>query len=564
MMLANGKIADAVLQNQIKVAMNQKVEEKILDLTKWSKQAFSDPIAEDAMNNARKAGEALCKAIIFNHYGETFGEEIILGKKKYTGTEISSRNRELDFSGLITIVTQEQEQQYIIIEHKKNRYKIKSYLEVIRTNGNTGSHDPNDPRDTIDSNDLSFTKSAIHNLIIWFFKDYLGRDMPTELEPFISSCLPIIPTEFKTIIEDKTKIFCGRQFVFDAITAFIQNHQSGYFSILGDAGMGKSAIAAKYIVDNPGTICFFNIRTDGTNRPDQFLKSIRQQLVNRFNLQNAENDNLSTLLTKASEKLADSEKLVIVIDALDEVDQEDNGNLLNLPMYLPDNVYLILTRRPYNSDEKRLTLSPNTKYVELDIRQYQDNSKDDIKAYILEFMALPKYQIGLDDWINKQNGLNKAQFVDTIAAKSENNFMYLRLVLEAIVNEVYKDEKLEELPAGLQGYYASHWRMMGMTKKPLPKDKIKIIYVMCALKSAVSREMIVKYSQQDDLTVQEVLKDWTQFLQEQKTYQPPRYRFYHESFRDFLIRQDIVEAAGVSLPQISAEVAQNMGEGLIL
>ncbi|ALB43549.1 helix-turn-helix domain-containing protein [Anabaena sp. WA102] len=388
--------------------------------------------------------------------------------------------------------------------------------------------------------------------------------MPPELKPFISSSLPIIPTEFKTVIEDKTQIFCGRKFVFDAITAFIQNHQSGYFSILGDAGMGKSAISAKYIVDNPGTICFFNIRTDGTNRPDQFLKSICQQLVNRFNLQNAENDNLSTLLTKVSEKLADSVKLVIVIDALDEVDQEDNGNLLNLPMYLPDNIYLILTRRPYNSDEKRLTLSPNTKYVELDLRQYQDNSKDDIKAYILEFMALPKYQIGLDDWIDKQNGLSKAQFVDTIAAKSENNFMYLRLVLEAIADGFYKDEKLEELPEGLEGYYYSHWRIMGMTTRPLPKDKIKIIYVMCALKSPVSREMIVKYSQQDNLTVQEVLKDWTQFLQEQKTYQPPRYRFYHESFRDFLQRQDIVEAAGVSLPEIGAEVANKMDEGLIL
>lgn len=545
--------------------MNQKVEEKILDLIKWSKQAFSDPIAEDAMNNARKAGEALCKAIIFNHYGETFGEEIILGKKKYTGTEISSRNRELDFSGLITIVTQEQDQQYIIIQHKKNRYKIKSYLEVIRTNGNTGSHDPNDPRDTIDSNDLSFTKSAIHNLIILFFKDYLSRDIPTEIKPFISFSLPIIPTEFKTVIEDKTQIFCGRKFVFDAITEFIEDHQSGYFTILGDAGMGKSAIAAKYIVDHPGTICFFNIRAGGTNRPDEFLRLIRQQLVNKFNLQNAENDNLSTLLTKSSEKLADDEKLVIVIDALDEVDQEDNGNLLNLPMYLPEKVYLILTRRPYNSDEKRLTLSPNTKYVELDLRQYQDNSKVDIKVYISEFMALPKYQPGLDNWINKQNGLSKAQFVDTIAAKSENNFMYLRLVLEAIADGVvYKDEKLEQLPAGLQGYYESHWRIMGMTKKPLPKDKIKIIYVMCALKSAVSREMIVKYSQQDDLTVQEVLKDWTQFLQEQKTYQPPRYRFYHESFRDFLQRQDIVEAAGVSLPEISAVVANNMDEGLTL
>ncbi|MFM6024800.1 MAG: hypothetical protein ACKPER_18040, partial [Dolichospermum sp.] len=86
----------------------------------------------------------------------------------------------------------------------------------------------------------------------------------------------------------------------------------------------------------------------------------------------------------------------------------------------------------------------------------------------------------------------------------------------------------------------------------------------CALKSSVSREMIVKYSQEDNLTVQGVLQDWIQFLEEQKIYQPPRYRFYHESFRDFLQRQDIVKAAGVNLPQISAEVAKNMGEGLTL
>ena len=373
-----------------------------------------------------------------------------------------------------------------------------------------------------------------------------------------------IPTEFKTVIEDKTQISCGRKFVFDAITEFIEDHQSGYFTILGDAGMGKSAIAAKYIKDNSGTICFFNIRAEGRNRPDVFLRLICQQLTQRFDIANVENDDLSTLLTKASQKLADDENLVIVIDALDEVDQEDNGNLLNLPSYLPEKVYLILTRRPYNSEDKRLTFSPDTKYQELDLREYQDKSNDDVKSYILEFLTLEKYKLGLEKWINQQNDLSKPKFVDTIAAKSENNFMYLRYVLEAIADGFYQDKQLEQLPAGLQGYYESHWRIMGMTKKPLPKDKIKIIYVMCALKSAVSREMIVKYSQQDDLTVQEVLKDWTQFLQEQKTYQPPRYRFYHESFRDFLQRQDIVEAARVSLPQISAEVANKMDEGLIL
>ncbi|MFM6534574.1 MAG: P-loop NTPase fold protein [Dolichospermum sp.] len=373
-----------------------------------------------------------------------------------------------------------------------------------------------------------------------------------------------IPTEFKTIIEDKTKIFCGRKFVFDAITEFIKDNKSGYFTILGDAGMGKSAITAKYIVDHPGTICFFNIRANGTNRPDQFLQSIRQQLVNRFKLQNAENDNLATLLTNASKQLSDSEKLVIVIDALDEVDQEDNGNLLNLPMYLPEKVYIILTRRPYNSNDKRLTLSPNTNYTELDLREYQEKSKDDVESYILEFLGLEQYKAGLESWINQQNGLSKPQFVKTIAAKSENNFMYLRYVLEAIAEGFYQDEKLEELPKGLEGYYESHWRIMGMTKKPLPKDKIKIIYFICFAEEAISDDLIAEHSKQSKLKVLEVLRDWTQFLQIQKqeNNQPNLYRFYHESFRDFLQKQDIVKAAGVTLSAIKKEISNNISEGL--
>lgn len=408
---------------------------------------------------------------------------------------------------------------------------------------------------------------VIENVLNAINQGLKKNDIDEKLTPsdIVDDWFPrLIPTEFQTVIDDKTNLFCGRKFVFNAINQFIKYNKNGYFTILGDAGMGKSAIAAKYIVDHPGTICFFNIRAEGRNRPDVFLKLIRQQLTQRFDLQNVENDDLSTLLTKTSQKLSGYENLVIVIDALDEVDQEDNGNLLNLPMYLPEKVYLILTRRPYNSEDKRLTLSPDTKYQELDLREYQDKSNDDVKAYILEFLGLEKYKAGLEKWINQQNDLSKPKFVDTIAAKSENNFIYLRYVLEAVAEGFYQDEKLEQLPAGLQGYYESHWRIMGMTNRPLPKDKIKIIYVMCALKSAVSREMIVKYSQEDNLTVQEVLKGWTQFLQEQKTYHTPRYRFYHESFRDFLTRTDIVQAAGVSLEVISAEVSNNMDQGLEL
>jgi DNA-binding XRE family transcriptional regulator len=374
----------------------------------------------------------------------------------------------------------------------------------------------------------------------------------------------LIPPEFEIVIKDKTQIFCGRGFVFTAIEEFIRTNKSGYFQIIGDAGMGKSAIAAHYVLNNPGTICFFNIRTDGKNSPDSFLKLIRQQLTQRWQLSDVADADLSTLLIKASEKLSAWESLVIVVDALDEVDQDGNGNLLYLPTILPDKVYFILTRRPYNPEERRLNLSPSVPYKELDLRKYKQNSNHDVQEYIWQLLNSGEYQDGLQQWIQKQNNLSKHGFVETIAAKSENNFMYLRYVLPAIAEGFYNDKPLDELPVGLRGYYESHWRLMGMTNKPLPRNKIKIIYVMCALSSSVSRELIAKYSKQSVLTVEEVLKGWTQFLQKQETYQPPRYRFYHESFRDFLLSKDIVQFAEVSLPEISAEVANNMTEGLEL
>ncbi|AFY36250.1 XRE family transcriptional regulator [Calothrix sp. PCC 7507] len=372
-----------------------------------------------------------------------------------------------------------------------------------------------------------------------------------------------LPPEFERLIYEKIQLFCGRKFVFDAIEDFLQNNANGYFTIIGDAGMGKSAISAKYVLNNPETICFFNIRAEGMNRAELFLKKIRQQLIARFQLQDVADADLSTLLTKAKEKLSTGERLIIVVDALDEVDQEATGNLLYLPTIMPDGVYFILTRRPYNQNEKRLNISPSIPTQELDLREKIQESTQDVKEYIRQLLNDGKYQQSLARWIQQQNHISHVHFVEEIATKSENNFMYLRCILPAIADGFYDNKAFHELPVGLQGYYENHWHIMGMTAKPLPKNKIKIVYVMCALRSAASRGVIAKYSKQNELTVQDVLDGWAQFLQKQESHQPPRYRFYHESFRDFLQRRDIVQSAGVNLPDISAEVAETMTEGLI-
>ena len=103
--------------------------------------------------------------------------------------------------------------------------------------------------------------------------------------------------------------------------------------------MGKSTIAAKYVSENHSP-CYFNVIAEGRNRPEQFLNCIRQQLIDKYGLQDVKDVDLSTLLVKASQKLSEDKSLIIVVDALDEVEQEPGtANILYLPENLPERVY---------------------------------------------------------------------------------------------------------------------------------------------------------------------------------------------------------------------------------
>src|SRR4029079_10270886 len=81
-----------------------------------------------------------------------------------------------------------------------------------------------------------------------------------------------LPPEFESLIAEKIKTFCGRRFVFKAFQDFLKEKPHGYFTIIGDAGMGKSSIVAKYVSEHKSP-CYFNILVERRNRPELFLKS---------------------------------------------------------------------------------------------------------------------------------------------------------------------------------------------------------------------------------------------------------------------------------------------------
>ncbi|MEO0844345.1 MAG: AAA family ATPase, partial [Cyanobacteria bacterium J06643_5] len=217
---------------------------------------------------------------------------------------------------------------YNIDLHKELQEFYQSFLEVIE--------DSKKPKDIIASQKIDELQQKIITEIL---------KLLDEKNNFIQSNI----TGFEALIKEKTRSFCGRKFVFEQFDKFIknENNPNGYFVVVGDAGMGKSAIAAKYVSDN-NAVCFFNVLSEHRNTPDKFLKTIRQQLINRYQLHNVQEVGLSALITKVAEKIHADERLVIVVDALDEVEQKIGAeNILYLPETLPEKVYFLLTRRPY-------------------------------------------------------------------------------------------------------------------------------------------------------------------------------------------------------------------------
>jgi hypothetical protein len=374
-----------------------------------------------------------------------------------------------------------------------------------------------------------------------------------------------VPHRFQALIDDKTADFVGRDYVFEAIADFLSSWPSGYIELEGDPGAGKSAILAEYVQRND-IIAHFNLRPQGVNTARHFLESISQQLIDRYDLPYAtlpadamqDGSFLAKLLDEAAAQLAQGEKLVIGVDALDEVDltsQRSGTNILYLPDTLPRQVYFILTRRQVS-----LPFTTHAERKIVDLMAFRDESQRDIQAYIRRAV---NERPALQAWLNNRpKPLAINEFVLTLAAHSENNFMYLRYVLPDIERGLYDDLRLEALPVGLQDYYQDHWRRMGMTTRPLPETKLKIIYILCELKKPASRQLVSEFAGERALTVQSVLDEWMQFLHATRVDGQSRYTVYHSSFRDFLHRQEVVQAAGIDIPAIHGQIADNLWEEL--
>jgi hypothetical protein len=377
-----------------------------------------------------------------------------------------------------------------------------------------------------------------------------GTSSLGELKPYIIS--------FDTFIDDRLHGFglASRRFVFEAIDTYLKTARSGYFVIMGDPGIGKSSMLAALVSRWHLPVHHFNIALQGISSSQQCLGNLCARLITHFQIPYrrlpeafAEDGRyLSTLLDVAARALPDGEKLIIPIDALDEVQSDGRANSLNplfLPVALPERVFFVITSR--RGEHFNIPV-PNLRLLNLDA--LGPENMHDVEGFIAGYASRPKVK----EWA-VQRQLATRGFIELMCQRSEGNFMYLSLVLPAIEAGQFSDGGCADLPLGLRAYYRQHWTQM-REAHGLAFDELHepIVCVLASVKKPVTADMVAALTHVPMRKVLYVLKRWSAFLHEHRPpNQPTSYNIYHSAFREFL-----AEDVDPGLVKYNATIAERL------
>jgi KaiC/GvpD/RAD55 family RecA-like ATPase len=207
----------------------------------------------------------------------------------------------------------------------------------------------------------------------------------------------------RTLVEERTRNFIGREYVIREIDRVIADpgFESGYVIVVGEPGIGKTALAA-FLVLRGAYVHHFNIAPENVRSPRQFLENVCAQLVAKYELDYTTlppdvGDDAGFLNRLLAEAAARSQErgtgaLVIVIDALDEA--EDVGlspgeNRLRLPRALPQGVFIVVTTREESDfrldvdNSRDIWIRDDDPKNEADVAAYAFRSRRRLRVYVM-------------------------------------------------------------------------------------------------------------------------------------------------------------------------------------
>jgi hypothetical protein len=335
--------------------------------------------------------------------------------------------------------------------------------------------------------------------------------------------------------------FVGRHAVFEKLQRFAAQNRAGYFEIVGEAGLGKTALAAE-IARRRDAIVFFAGPSLGADRPDQFLAHVSASLILRYKLgyntlpaRAGEDATYLVRILRESVKRTGGRPIWVVVDALDEAVEPPLGaNPLLLPQQLPDGIYVVVTRRA-----GQLRSAPGTP-----VRRYALRRDDALQ--VADIQTLLRTRVGSDSRIREALSasdppVSEEEFVARFTQASEGNFMYLSYLLEDMAAPQPDEPPLDmsDLPLGLRGYYDQFWDRMSLSQVQNWADweglYRPVLERLAVATEAVSVDWLAgQVGRSPDEVRSRVLQPWARLLGQQRREGMGVWRLVHRSFAEYL------------------------------
>jgi hypothetical protein len=343
--------------------------------------------------------------------------------------------------------------------------------------------------------------------------------------------------------------FFGRRWLIEKVEAFLEKNESGYFILEGTAGLGKTAFLA-HLVQKLSAIHHFVELAPGQDGIAPGLKSLAAQIIIAWKLlpQGADEvvpdkatrpEFLQGLLFEAAQQRDETkpdEKIIVIVDALDEAGVHKDQNVLGLPKVLPQGVYFIVSQRPVE-----IALATPSVYREVfTLEANAQQNLDDMKGFLEEAATWELVRQAIEG-----SNYTPADFVRTLLAKCAGVWIYLKYV----VNEIERGERfplvLETLPQGLWQFYAQYWQSW---RKQDDWDNVQLPLLsgLAAIQEDVTLTALCDLTgvTEQGAKIRRLLDEtWRPFLAVIKEDgKENRYRLYHASLREFLDgRADLTE-----------------------
>ncbi len=343
-------------------------------------------------------------------------------------------------------------------------------------------------------------------------------------------------------------MFAGREWLFSEIRKWLQGGDSRLLLLTGDAGVGKSAIAAQMTARlNVRGVHFCSWSSATSWRAQDWLQGLIYQLAAQFEpyreeIQRFDEPNWSDppevlfrrligdRLRACADRLKVAEPWVFVVDGLDESVARAGYDLARVLTYaagvVPEWLRLIVTSRP----DRELVAHFGRGRDDVQVRHrhlyaHEMANREDVRGYIETRVA----------GLSGARGLAmQAEAAERLTHLAGGNFLIARMVLDALERGEIAAADLRELPGSLAGLYHRMFLLRFGETGRYGQDVRPVLDCLAAARGAVPEAVLDRAMGADGRDASAGVLALSQFL----TRASGGLRLFHQSCVEWLLDRE--------------------------